>query len=159
MTARKPPATQSWDDFWGEVNAKQATEAIRGVTVPVPTDLPLGFKQRLNAVSGSDRDEDVHELVGLLFGPGVLAQWVAAGMGTREFQVVLAWGMAHGGGQPLTFREAFDLIETADAEGKSPGPNRAARRAATKPRKSPTGGASKRTSPASTTSARKTSQP
>jgi hypothetical protein len=48
------------------------TEVIRGVVVPVPTDMPLGFQQRMNALRDSDRDEDVQELVALIFGPGVL---------------------------------------------------------------------------------------
>lgn len=150
--------TQGWDAFWAEVNAKGATETIRGVTVPVPTDLPLGFQQRMNALRDSDRDEDVQELVALIFGAGILDQWIAAGMGTREFQVVLGWGVANGGGKPTTFREAYDMVAAAEAEGKGPGPNRATRRAATKKPSSTTGGPSKRTSPASTGSTRTASR-
>lgn len=150
--------TQGWDAFWSEVNAKGATETIRGVIVPVPTDLPLGFQQRMNQLKDSTRDEDVQELVTLIFGEGVLDQWVAAEMGTREFQVVLGWGVANGGGKPTTFREAYDMVMTAEAEGKAPGPNRATRRAATKKPSSATGATSKRTSSASTTSTRTASR-
>lgn len=163
MPARKAdPATQSWDAFWAEVNAKPQTEVIRGVTVPVPSDMPLGFQQRVNALRDSDRDEDVQELVALIFGPGVLDQWIANGMGAREFRIVCGWGIANGSGQPTTFRQAYDLMAAAEAEGKAPGepsaPNRAARRAATKPRSSAGGATSKPTSRASTGSARKTSR-
>lgn len=165
MPARKPvnPATQSWDAFWAEVNAKPQTEVIRGVTVPVPSDMPLGFQQRVNALRDSDRDEDVQELVALIFGPGVLDQWIANGMGEREFRIVCGWGIANGAGKSTTFREAFDLMAMAEAEGKAPGepsaPNRATRRAATKKPSSAGGATSKPTSRASTASARKTSQP
>lgn len=158
MAARKAAAetvdTSSWDAFWAEVNAGDApTEVIRGVTVRVPTDLPLGFQQRVNELRDSTADEDVQELVALVFGAGVLDQWIAADMGSREFQVVLAWGIANGGGKPTSFREAFELVTAAAAEGKAPSaqPNRAARRAATNSRSSATGGQSRPTSSASTT--------
>lgn len=165
MAARKVAAetvdTSSWDAFWAEVNTSaQATETIRGVTVPVPSDLPLGFQQRVTQLQDSDRDEDVRELVGLIFGEGVLDQWIAADMGSREFKVIMAWGIANGGGKPTTFREAYDLVTKAEAEGKAPSaqPNRAARRAATRSPSSATGPSSKRTSNASTGSARATSR-
>jgi hypothetical protein len=160
-TAAETVDTQSWDDFWAEVNAGDApTETIRGVTVRVPTDLPLGFQQRVNELRDSSADEDVQELVALVFGAGVLDQWTDAGMGSREFQVVLAWGIANGGGKPTTFREAYEMVTAAEAAGKalSPQPNRAARRAATSSRSSATGGRSKRTSSASTGTARTTSR-
>lgn len=159
MPARKAdPATQSWDAFWAEVNAKPQTEVIRGVTVPVPSDMPLGFQQRANELRDSTSDEDIQELVAMIFGPGVLDQWIANGMGAKEFRVVCGWGFRNGQGQPTTFREAFDLMAAAEAEGKAPGepsaPNRAARRAATKPRSSAGGATSKRTSSGSTASTR-----
>jgi hypothetical protein len=150
---------QNWDDFWGEVNAARTTEVIRGVTVPVPTDLPLIFKQRMTELQDSDRDEDVRELVALVFGEGVLDQWRDAGMGAQELKVLLAWGFANGSGKPTSFREAFEIVTEAEAQGKAPGaPNRAARRAATNARSSASGAASKPTSRASTASARKASR-
>lgn len=161
MPARKAdPATQSWDAFWAEVNAKPQTEVIRGVTVPVPSDMPLGFQQRANELRDSTSDEDIQELVAMIFGPGVLDQWIANGMGAKEFRVVCGWGFRNGQGQPTTFREAFDLMAKAEAEGKAESaqsPNRATRRAATKKPSSAGGATSKRTSSASTGSARKTS--
>jgi hypothetical protein len=150
---------QSWDDFWAEVNAARVTEVIRGVEVPVPSDLPLIFQQRMNELRDSDRDEDVRELVALVFGDGVLDQWRDAGMGAAELRVVLAWGFANGSGKATSFREAYDIVTQAEAEGKAPGgPNRAARRAATNARSSSTGSASRPTSRASTASTRKTSR-
>lgn len=159
--ATKPPAESAgWDAFWAEVQAKGATEVIRGVTVPVPSDLPLSFQMRMNALKDSDRDEDIRELVGLIFGVGVLDQWVDAGMGAQELKIVLAWGVANGGGKPVTFREAYDLVMEAEAAGKapSPQPNRATRRAASTGRSSASGGALKPTSRANTASARRTSR-
>lgn len=166
MAARKaPPAavdTSSWDAFWAEVNTKdRPTETIRGVTVSVPNDLPLRFQQRINELRDSSRDEDLQELTAMIFGDGVLDQWIAAGMGIGEFQVVVAWGYANGSGRQVTFREAYEMVLAAEAEGKAgsaPQPNRAARRAATKSPSSATGTSSRRTSSGSTTSARKTSR-
>lgn len=147
----KSVKNQSWDDFWTEVSGA-GTETIRGVTVPIPTDVSMQFWKRLEELHESSADEDVEELVSMLFGEGVLAKWQAAGIGYRELQTVLGWGMAHASGEPMTFREAYDLVA---AEGKAarPSPNRAQRRQSAR-----TGGPSKRTSSASTGSARKTSR-
>lgn len=165
MAARKPTAetvdTASFDAFWAEVQGKRQSEIIRGVSVPVPDDLPIRFRKRMIELQDSDRDEDVQELVGMIFGEGILDQWIAAGMGGREFKVVMTWGLANGGGKPTSFREAFDIVQNADAQGKeasAPSPNRAARRAATNSRSSATGTTSKRTSSASTASAPRTSR-
>lgn len=146
--------TQSWDDFWTEAAPPQRTEVICGVEVLVPTDFPLNLAARLERLEESEDEDDLHELVGLLFGEGALADWVAAGMTTRQFQVAFAWGIAHASGQPLTFAEAYERVTAAD-EGKAPGnraTRRAAARAAARPRSASTGGRSKRTSSGSTAS-------
>lgn len=154
MTARK---TESWDDFWTRVNGA-GTETIRGVEVQVPTDVPLAMEQRLKALEDSESEDDIREMVGLLFGADVLGQWAENGMGLMEFKTVLAWGMAHAGGVEVTFQEAYDIVLAEEAaEGKAPA-NRAQRRAASKKPSSGTGGPSRRTSSASTGSARRTSR-
>lgn len=148
--------TRTWDDFWAEVNTDDGpVEVIRGVEVRVPQDMPLNFRRRLQQLEASDSEEDIHELVGSLFGAGVFQQWLDAGMGGREFKVVLAWGMANASGQALDFREAYDRV-VAMEQGKAPSApaNRAARRSQSKG----TGGRSKRTSSASTASAPGTSR-
>ncbi|MGW8762372.1 hypothetical protein ACWGN5_07715 [Streptomyces sp. NPDC055815] len=146
MTARN----ESWDKFWSEVS-RGGTEVIRGVTVTVPTDMPLIVERRVQELQDSANLDDVAELVGLIFGVDCMEQWREAGMGLREFQTVLTWGLAHASGNPLTFAEAYELVE--QGEGARAGkalPNRAERRA----RSSGTGGRSKRTSNASTASNR-----
>ena len=158
MTARKTarPGEESFDEFWARVSGG-ATETIRGVTVQVPTDLPLIVDQRVGELQNSSRLEDIQELLGLLFGADVLDQWIQAGMGLREFQVVMTWGLARAGGSELTFQEAYDLVQQGAGAGKQlapTGPNRAARRS----QSAAGGGRSKRTSSASTATARKTSR-
>jgi hypothetical protein len=155
MTARKT-ASQSWDDFWAEQSPGR-TEVIRGVTVQVPSDMPLAVEQRISELRESSAEEDIAELIALLFGADVLGEWRDAGMGLRELQTVLTWGIAHAGGQDLTFGEALELVRGRDSEGKPlapKGPNRAARRA----QYASTGGRSKPTSNGSTGSARRTSR-
>jgi hypothetical protein len=149
VTART--ATQSWDEFWAEV-APSRTEVIRGIEVQVPTDMPLAVEKRIGELRESEAEEDIGELLQLLFGVG-LDEWREAGMGLRELQTVLTWGIAQASGRDMSFAEAYELVSAGDGEGKPlapKGPNRAARRA---PSKS-TGGRSKRTSSASTGSAR-----
>lgn len=149
MTARK---TESWDQFWSEVNGA-GTEVIRGVEVTIPTDVPLAMEQRLKALESDDSEDGIREMVALLFGGDILDQWIANSMGLLEFKTVIAWGMAHATGTKVTFREAYETVVAAEAEeGKAP--NRAARRAASTPRSASTGGRSKPTSSASTSSAR-----
>lgn len=158
MTARKTTAAdQSWDDFWAEVS-RGRTEVIRGVEVQVPTDMPLIVEQRVEELQNSSRLEDIKELLGLLFGSDVLDQWLEAGMGLREFQVVMTWGLAHASGQQLTFREALDLVEQGAGAGKQLGPKGPQNRAARRSQSAAGGGRSKRTSSASTATARKTSR-
>lgn len=157
MTARKTTAKgeESWDEFWARVSGG-ATETIRGVKVQVPTDLPLIVEQRIGELQNSSRLEDIQELIGLLFGADVLDQWIQAGMGLREFQVVMTWGLAHAGGNPISHQEALELVERGAGMGKPPaptGPNRAARRSPS----AAGGGRSKRTSSASTATSRKRS--
>jgi hypothetical protein len=153
VTARK---TQSWEDFKREVFGNE-TEVIAGVTVRVPTDLPLGYEDRvadLSDLDGSSKLEEFADLVTPLFGEGIFEQWIDAGMGQIEFLTAITWGMAQASRKPMTFSEAYELVNS-DAAGKAP--NRAARRAASKSPSRSTGGPSKRTSSASTASARKRS--
>lgn len=152
MTARKSDKSESFDAFWAEVTGA-GTEVIRGVEVRIPTDIPLAMQQRVKALEDSEAEDDIREMVGLLFSADVLDAWRDAGMGLLEFKTVLAWGMAHAGGTKVSFREAYDTVMAAEADaGKAP--NRATRRAASKPRSGSTGGPSKRTSSASTGSTR-----
>ncbi len=152
MTPRK---AESWDAFWAEVQGA-GTETIRGVEVPVPTDVPLAMEMRLKDLESDSSEEAIREMVSLLFGDHVLDQWIDAGMGLMEFKTVIAWGMAHATGTKVSFREAYDTVIAAEAEeGKAP--NRAARRAASTPRSGGSGGRSKPTSSASTASARRRS--
>lgn len=159
MTARKAPAPGSYEAFLAEAFGS-GTETIRGVTVRVPTDVPLAMEQRMRDLRDSESEDDIRELVAMLFGDDVLDAWRDAGMGLLEFKTVLAWGMAHAAGAGVSFMEAFEAVREAEAdEGKAPsGQNRAARRAAPKTRSAGTGGRSARTSAASTASGRRSSR-
>jgi hypothetical protein len=152
VTARKTSDTQSWDDFWASVSRPETTK-IRDVEVAIPTDMPMLVEQRAEELHDSESLDDIAELVGMIFGKDCLGQWRDAGMGLLEFRVVLTWGMANARGRKMSFAEAYELSQQVD-EGKAPAPNRAARRA----QSAATGGRSKRTSSASTGSARKTSR-
>nr|WSX48894.1 hypothetical protein OG409_07990 [Streptomyces sp. NBC_00974] len=159
MTAPKTrqQTPDSFDAYWAEVSGSR-TETIRGITVRVPVDVPMVLEQRMSDLQDSEREEDIAELVALLFdvGPDTLSAWKTNGMGLTEFQVALAWGLAHASGSPVTFAEAHDMVRKAEAEGKAQAtaPNRAARRASS----ASTGGRSKATSGRATASPRKTSR-
>lgn len=157
MTARKTadPAEQSWDAFWAEVSTQRTTE-IRGVTVPVPGDMPMRLRRRIEELQDSEDEEHVAELVALLFGRDVYGTWEDAGLGAFEFQVILTWGIAQATGrEDFSFAQALEAVRSGE-EGKALAapPNRAARRS----QSAATGGRSKPTTRASTGSARKTSR-
>jgi len=159
VTARNT-AHESWDAFWQEASGGR-TEVIRGVEVQVPTDMPLVMEKRIEELSDSEAEEDLAELIAMLFGEDVLGAWIENGMGAREFQTVLTWGMAQAGGRDISFGEALELVRSGGGEGKTlgpKGPNRAARRSAPAKRSAAGGGQSRRTSSGSTGSARKTSR-
>lgn len=161
MTAPDPVETdhQSWDQFWQEIGGAARTETVRGVTITVPTDLPLSIQARLDAAI--EDEEQVQSLAADLFGPGKLDELIAAGVGAQEFVTLVAWAIAQVERPDLTFREAWEQVQAQRERaraGNLPGPaNRAARRASTT-RSATGGGPSKRTTAASTGSARKTSR-
>ncbi|MBF8191656.1 hypothetical protein ITP53_39380 [Nonomuraea sp. K274] len=152
---------QSWDDFWAEqMRAEQAeregppTKTIRGVKVAVPHDLPLMFEIRADQLRGSSDQAAFEQLIGDLFGAQVLDAWIANGMGEREFRTVLAWGLANGRGDTMTFRQAYDLVRAREL-------GKAARKTETSDQENAesesSGGRSKPTSAANTSSRRKRS--
>lgn len=126
MAGQEENPTQSWDAFWAEVQREEEaahggprTEDIRGVTVTVPTGLPLSLTRRMEELQDSDRLEDVAELLTKLFGEGVYEAWVDAGMETLELQVVLAWAVAQGTGQDISFRRAYEIVRERQKQGKA----------------------------------------
>lgn len=159
MTARKTPAPGSYEAFLAEAFGG-GTETIRGVAVRIPTDVPLAMEQRLRDLRESESEDDIREMVAMLFGADVFDAWREAGMGLIEFKTVLAWGMAHAAGAGVTFMEAYEAVLAEESgEGKAPsGQNRASRRAAQKKPSTGTGGRSERISAASMASARKSSR-
>lgn len=153
----------AWRDFEATNPRKQETKTILGVTVVVPTDLPLNVERRLDELQDSEDTEDVKELLQLLFGQDVLDAWVDAGLTGRQFKVLLAWGIANGQGKPTSFAEAMEIVAKAEADeaaGKAKTvPNRADRRKASSATRGSgkAGPSSSRTSAASTKSRTKRS--
>ncbi|WP_369778832.1 hypothetical protein [Streptomyces sp. R33] len=154
MTAPRAGKAQSWEDFKRTVRGRRM-ETIAGVEVPVPTDPPLLFEEMAANLSEESEEADFAEVVDLLFGQGVFAQWKANGMGAVDLMTALTWGVAQSHGRDMSFSEAYEVV-TSDDPGKALAPpaNRAARRQ----RSAASGGPSKPTSRASTGSARKTSR-
>ena len=148
MTAR----SSSWDDFKTEVFGNR-TEIIEGVEVKVPTDVPFGFEERLADLTESAKQEDVEELVAVLFGPDTFKQLADAGVRQMGMMTILTWGMAQAGGSDITFQQAYEAITSGDL-GKAFPQAQPQNRAARRKQSATTGGRSKPTSRASTSSAR-----
>ena len=153
---------QGFDAFWAEQLRREAaergqatTEVIRGVTVVVPQDLPMRFRARARAMSSLDGDEAFRELLAALFGTDVLDAWDEAGMGARELRVVLAWGLAHGDGKPISFQEAYEQVKSKE-EGSDGG--KASSSTPASDASGDSGRSSKPTSGANTSSSRRKSR-
>lgn len=159
----EPAETQSFDDFWSEVAPKPRTETILGVEVLVPDAslIPMEDMMRIQKLQQSTDEADMHEMVGLLFGEGALADLLAARIAPLQLKTVLVWGVVRASGKPVSFRQAYEHVMEQEAmaeQGKASAPaNRAERRAATRSRSAATGGRSKPTSPGSTASRRQQS--
>lgn len=123
-----------FDAFW-QAQHPVTPARIRGLTVTPPVDVPLALLDKLDRVQGSADMDAVKEVLADVFGAGVIDHWTAAGMGFREWQVVLAWAGAHMRGDRCTFAEAYEVVRAAQAEveanggGKAP-TNRRSRRTA-----------------------------
>lgn len=164
-----PAAVEDWDAFWSQhVASRRPMVRIRGVDVTAPYDMPLELAERMQAADASDTTL-VQDLLGELYGEGIVEQWTAAGMGGLEFFVVLTWSYMRAGGSTATFADAFDAVQKGiesgalDLDAEQTVPNRADKRAAAKgkgstTRSGRTGAQSSRTSAASTSSSRPRSQ-
>lgn len=124
-----------FDAFWRDQANAVRPAKIRGVIVRPPIDVPMGLMQQIDTVMGSDDEQSLHQVTAQIFGRDILSTWIAAGMGVREFQTVIAWAGAAMRGTPVDFAEAVrivaEAIEQAEreaAEGKAG--TRAERRAA-----------------------------
>lgn len=156
-----------FDAFWQARKADQPHTRIRGVVVPIPMDLPLALIAQMQGATVADEDQNKATLAEV-YSPEIIEAWIAAGMGAREFFVVLTWSFVRGSGGQISFADAVEradevlaaMGESGDAAGKAPtkavkgkaGPNRATRRSAA------AGGSSSRTSAANTASPRRTSR-
>lgn len=150
------PALDSFDAWWADHSQAREVETttILGVEVDVPTDIPLEVEMLLTRKDGNLTSDDVRRAVELVFGEDVLADWMSQTppISSFQFSVIFAWAMSHGQGKPVTFQEAAEAIREAQ-EAERP-TNRAARRAAARPRGSATGSRSPQTSRGSTGSRR-----
>lgn len=155
----------SWDAFWDEQLRREAAErgeapttTIRGVEVRVPADMPLGFEERLRRAQAASDEDTFRDLLSQLFGVDVLDAWVAAGMGRREYEVVLIWGVSRGRGSKITFQEAYERYKAREALGKALEGEAETISTQTSGESAATGDSSRATSTVSTGSTRKPSR-
>lgn len=140
------PAVESWDAMWAEVRGDR-TETIRGVVVRVPTGFTLDLEQRLEELKTASGLGGFIAIATELFGAAACAELREARLDLLQWQVLVAWGMSHARGVPVTFRQAYDEVKARNAEapqGKASAP--------TKRSAAGSGGRSRRTSSASTAS-------
>lgn len=115
---------QSFDAFWAEVQGT-ATTTIRGIEIRVPTGMTIAAERVAKASlakKGTDgfvplaqdlfRAPDGHRI------PDLWDRWEDAGMERDELQVVVAWGLAHARGNPISFAEALQHVRDAEAEAE-----------------------------------------
>lgn len=101
-----------FDAFWKKRDKKRPAKRLRifGQVVELPKSLPLQFELEARRVAKSKRDEDVHNLVAILFGADAYEAWAEAGMDLDQFQVLLAWGPRYIAGQQVTLEQVADEL-------------------------------------------------
>lgn len=119
---------RSWDAFWAEVKGS-ATTTIRGVEIRIPTGLTLGAKRQLEQRSMEGGVEAWAPIAVELFRaadqsviPDLWERWRTAGMELDELETLVAWGMSHGKGHPISFAEAHEAQQVVASMGKGPMP-------------------------------------
>lgn len=150
MTTPTPPHNPTgtdeageYDDFdaWLASQASGRRVKILGEIVTLPDDIPLGYRAKLTRAQHSDDEEEIKELVGLIFGEGALDRWTEANIGIRAFQTLLVYGDAHLAGKPVTFAEAAEAVrKAADADAGPEGKAPTGRKKTKKGRRGPGGG-------------------
>jgi len=140
-TARQKAEAQF--DVAAFLESKALKESINffGVTVPVPTDTPLGVTLQARMAQESEEEatqQNVLELLAGILGQDIADQIEAVNPGVKACGVLLLWAYHNARGERVSFPEAFEEYEANEAaareaadegEGKAPG-NRAERRAA-----------------------------
>ncbi|HEX2314663.1 MAG TPA: hypothetical protein VHJ17_13060 [Thermomonospora sp.] len=147
---------EDFDAFWAERRQDAGGHRIRvfGELVTLPTELPMDVEWRLEAVRDLPADRaraEIEELVGLLYGDGVLERWRAHGITGRQFQVLLVYGIARASGRDVSLEDAFTQVTRAHEEQAAPFRSPRSQRSSGGSSNG-TGGRSRRTSSGSTAS-------
>ena len=119
--------------FAAEVSPIQpAVLRLYGEEYELPTRIPLAYAMLVERRSEDTSLEAIREVLTPVFGEDALDHWMRQGMDDRQFGIVLLWS-ARNMDKPgsMSFAEAARHYD-AQAAGKAPAPNRAARRAASK---------------------------
>ena len=131
------PDLADFDAFFAERKAARGPGAgfvFGGRTYTLPTETPLAYTLLLEANEERSDVAALREILTPLFGPDALEQWIAAGMGDEEFQIVLAWSMANlRSPGSMSMQQAAERVAEAEA-GKARTPRNRAERRAKKPR-------------------------
>ncbi|MGW4727668.1 hypothetical protein ACWEQC_00440 [Streptomyces shenzhenensis] len=136
------PGTGGPDDFDAFFAEQDKTRprhpfTLYGTRYVLPDSLPLMFTLQAERVQDSNDPADVRRMLGTLFGGDTLDVWAEHGMTDRQFGIVLIYSAANvrapGSVSMERAAELHDEQERARS-GKAQAPNRAARRAQTKPK-------------------------
>ncbi|MGW4648039.1 hypothetical protein [Kitasatospora sp. NPDC004289] len=122
-----------FDEFFAERKAQRGPGQplrLAGRTYRLPTQTPLAYTLLLEANDDRSDAQAIREVLTPLFGESALDDWVKAGMGDEDFEIVLAWSIANMRNPgSMSMAEAARRVTEAEA-GKAQAPrNRAERRA------------------------------
>lgn len=98
-----------FDAFWASHNQRE-TVRIFGEDVPLPTDVPLWVVMKADSVPVTNVDE-IRTMTDAVWGDGWFDRWLDSNAGAKQLSVVLAYGIAAGQGNRITWQEAFERFE------------------------------------------------
>lgn len=115
-----PTEVVDFDAFWEDQKAQGKREGKRvklmGEVVELPPSLPLQFEMEAKRLSRSKDEDDMRDLLAILFGEGCIERWAEKGMDIDMFQTLVAWAPLHIQGEEVSLAEVAAEIAEADPD-------------------------------------------
>lgn len=112
---------EDFDSFWRKENTKRPPKGLTifGERVKLPKALPLQFVMEAQRRKRSDSEDDVQQLIAILFNDAdLIDRWIDKGMDLQQFQVVLAWSVQYVNGGHATFADVAADLAARDSDSK-----------------------------------------
>ncbi len=102
---------EDFDAFNAEQKTKRIGVKVRGITILLPSALPMMFDIKMARFAKSSDIEAYVELLRDVFGAGAIDRLSDAGVTDAEFEVLFLWSLGNLKGRKLSLPEAKELAD------------------------------------------------